>query len=344
MVKEHFKFIDIAKAIAIFAVILDHNLGIIYASKNFQLHTVYSVTLFIFLAGITASISMSNQTKLDKKYIIKRESSILIPYTFATLFSTIYMSGWRLDVSIFFNKLLTFSALPPLYFVAFYIQLVLISTILYKIIKKCEKNLLYEAMVLVLIYPISWLLTYRTFIPNLYGGGGSILGGSYLFVYVLGMIFQRHMGDLKKRFINIIGIAIGIFGIVFLEVTHLITRIFANPPNKFTIIYALSIFLLIFGVSNLFKIKNKILLKIIDVIAFIGKNSLYIFLYHWVFLGIGRKYLQIFKIQNSYLMAIWIVSFCLIPPIIIAVIAQNVKNPIKKLTSENDINITLNLR
>lgn len=331
--REHLKWIDVAKATAIFAVILDHTFGLVYTNELFHLHTVFSVTLFVFLGGITAGISISNQKSIDRSYVIKKVLNLIAPYILITFVAVVYYNNWILDIHTFFTALLSFTALPPLYFVLFYAQLIICSPFLYRVISKCNKNIRKEGLALFVIYLLSWWLTHKTLISNIYGGGGRLLGGSYLFVYFLGMLFQRHMDSLKNKRLNTIAFAGTILLLAVMEVTF-VNKIWANPPTKYTILYSLCIFMLIFTISNIVTVKSRILTALIDVIAYIGKNTLYIFMYHWLFLDIGKSCLVALQIQNKYLIAIWAVSWCLIPPILVSFIVKKAKKPLKQLLFE----------
>lgn len=52
--KQRIRWIDCAKTVAIIAVLVDHNSGLLYQNNNIKIISYFSVSLFILLAGITA--------------------------------------------------------------------------------------------------------------------------------------------------------------------------------------------------------------------------------------------------------------------------------------------------
>lgn len=59
--KQEIKWINCAKAIAIFAVLIDHTNGILYTNANIAMASYYSVSLFILISGMLSYISVSNR-------------------------------------------------------------------------------------------------------------------------------------------------------------------------------------------------------------------------------------------------------------------------------------------
>jgi uncharacterized membrane protein len=106
-------WIDFMKGFAILAVLTDHLSGT-YKNNNFHLHSQFSVTIFIFLAGITACISISrNQGK--QGYILKRVLGVFIPYAVATFVNHLYSNKYHFDFIVFKDQLLHFNASGPFY-------------------------------------------------------------------------------------------------------------------------------------------------------------------------------------------------------------------------------------
>lgn len=98
------------------------------------------------------------------------------------------MNNFTFSFNLFYHQLTTFSASGPFYFVLFYVQLVFISTILYSLFKK---SLLPNIILIIFLYYISKFSNNNTIIEGIYGRGGYILEGSYLFTFGLGMFSHK---------------------------------------------------------------------------------------------------------------------------------------------------------
>lgn len=309
-------WIDFLKGLAILAVITDH-LVFTYTNKTIQMHTQFSVTMFIFLSGITSCISQSRNTG-KKGYISKRLLGIFIPYVVATVAYQLLITDYHFDFMIFKDYILNFNVSPPFYFIAFFMQLVLVSPILYKLFD-INKSIYSRVISLIVIYILSLYLTHYTKISNIYGGGNLILGGTYLFVFALGMFFYFYMDKLKKSF----NLFISIIGVLLLIAYEFLVDLklgWSNPPNDHTIVFTSIIFMILYGVYNLFS-------KYIRYakIELLGKYSLYIFLYHWLALKYFDKYIGYNQISDPYLRYFILLLWASVSPILLVVLYRKVK-------------------
>lgn len=59
--KQEIKWINCAKAVAVFAVLIDHTNGILYTNANIAMASYYSVSLFILISGMLSFTSVLNQ-------------------------------------------------------------------------------------------------------------------------------------------------------------------------------------------------------------------------------------------------------------------------------------------
>jgi len=314
------------KVVAILAVILNHTAGIIFDNQLILLHTGFSVTLFILLAGITSSVSISGRNEIDHKYLWYRLRAPITSYIIASFVYHVFVNSMRFDFITFINQLATFSASPPFYFFAFYIQLVLCSTILYKVIN-FKNNCLYHIGILIVIYLISNYITAHTVIGNIMGGGGNLLGGTYLFVYSLGMMLHNYLPKLTGMRTNFLGLLLVILLLTIFEYKGLIHSIWSNPPNDYLLVYTLLVFGLLFNLYQVVsKFKNLVILKWI---GYVGSFSLYIFMYHKLFIDLSLRYnlLQMVGVQNVYLTRIWILSCSLAMPVALGVLAKHYIKP-----------------
>jgi fucose 4-O-acetylase-like acetyltransferase len=262
--KERLSWLDLLKGIAILAVIIDHTYGVFYKNILIQYHTGFSVALFIFLAGITSAMSLSHGNFMN--FYKKRLVSIIIPFIIATaLFSL-------LNDKSFINSLLHFNATGPMYFIAFFMELILIAPLLNKL----------PYYFLILIIPLSIYLNKFSFIPFLWGGGNKLFGGTFLLMFYLGFLFYKNIEKFNNIRFKLINIIIPILLLIFFEYFKLYPKIWHNPPYTLTFIYTFSIFWLVFNLR--LNYQNKIL----KFISYCGRNSLYIFLYHPIIFSLIR--------------------------------------------------------
>ena len=264
--KQRLQWLDILKGIAIIAVVIDHTYGVFYNNILVQYHTGFSVALFVFLAGITSAMSLSRGNFI--KFYKKRLVSIVIPFIIATaFFSLLYNKS-------FINSLLYFNATGPMYFIAFFMQLILIAPLLNKL------NIFF----LPLIILIANSLNHFSFIPFLWGGGNKLFGGTFLLMFYLGFLFYKNIEFFDKIRFKLINIIIPIILLISFEYFKLYPTIWHNPPYFLTFVYTFSVFWFIFNLK--LNYQNKIL----KFISYCGRNSLYIFLYHPIIFSIIKLF------------------------------------------------------
>lgn len=249
--KPRYVWLDFLKGLAIVAVLVDH-LYNLYKNPLVQYHTSYSVAIFIFLAGITSAMTLSRHNTFQ--FYKKRLVSIIIPYTIATIILCLFFK------KPFFLSLINFNAAGPLYFIAFFMQLILIAPLLNKL------NYLFLPLIYILAFSLN-----RFHFTNLWGGGEFLFGGSFLFLFFLGMIFYKNIHLFKPKIIYSI---LSLIILISLEYFKLMPATWHNPSYPLTMTYTLSIFFLFYNLN--LNAKN----PLIRFFSFLGRYSLYIFLYH----------------------------------------------------------------
>lgn len=258
-------WLDFLKGLAICAVVLDHLYGVFYKNIFIQQHTSFSVALFIFLAGITTAMSLSKYNLFQ--FYKKRLLAIINPYILATFLISLFIH------KPFLSSLINFNAAGPFYFIAFFLQLLLIAPILNKL----------NYFFLPLIFAVSFLLN-RFHFTNLWGGGEFLFGGSFLFLFYLGIIFYKNISFFKPKFIFSV---IAALVLIFFELFNLIPNTWHNPPYLLTMLYTFTIFSIFY---NLSLPSNN---PVIRLFSFFGRYSLYIFLYHSLIFPMLEKILKI---------------------------------------------------
>lgn len=326
--KTKISWIDFLKGLSIFAVVLDHLFGVIYTNQEVHLYTEFSVTMFIFLAGVTSIISLERNKLPLKEYQLKRLNGTLIPYVIATIIYTTVNSNYRFDLSLFWDNLIHFNASGPFYFVVFYCQLVLIAPFLYRLLIK--KKMYFQFLSLLFIYFISKYMTHYTNINGIYGGGGKLLGGSYLFAFFLGMflflLYQRYLENINRFWVLIVGFIFSLFLIYAIYISGWLNLGWTNPPNKQTFLYTLSVLLLGYSIFMIFT-KWKFTKKVLSIFTVMGRYSLYIFLYHLLSIFYATKIFDMIKIsENGIIKAVWFLSFAIVIPVLIGVITKFCSN------------------
>lgn len=106
--------------------------------------------------------------------------------------------GFRLYEYVYY--LVHFNISGPHYFVLLYLQLMLCSRFFYLLLQKCphsKKGYIYEGIILSALLLFAAWTTNHTDILGVYGGGGKLLGGTYLVLYFFGMLIIKH-GWLEK--------------------------------------------------------------------------------------------------------------------------------------------------
>jgi membrane protein len=290
------KWIDVAKFFAIFGVLVDHTVNILYFNLKTQYKSFYAVSLFIIISGMLSYISnLKHKNEKWGENILRNVSKILLSYSIATLFYLIFSFGY-LDMYTYIQTYIHFNASGPLYFVLLYIQMMIFNKILYDFLYKFPKNkkgYLMEIYMFFIIVIFSFITVRFTNIFNIYGGGGKILGGTFLILYYLGMLISKHKW-LKKRNVKKL-LWVSLFFIVLwliisnnmissikkidLKLIPVPANLVLNPPGITLILYSIVTLIMIYGIINILE-NIKIFNKIINFMAFIGKHTLYIFLYH----------------------------------------------------------------
>lgn len=194
------KWIYDVRALAIVAVVVCHQQTLLHMSEWIQFATLYSVTLLIYLAGVTNAlwIKKSQSIFIDQKVMhvmVKKIHPIICSYMVATLVYMIAegtMDGWN----HFFTSLLSFDVSGPFYFVEYYIFLTLISPLIYLVISKVSNadgkiGMLCNVLCVALFFVIGYFAVGRIYL------GGEV-------EVILASMRQEWYLDMQERNLNII--------------------------------------------------------------------------------------------------------------------------------------------
>ena len=267
--------------------------------------------------GVTTYWSFDRYEGIIWKKAFKMIVNIILPYALCVFICYIVYYkefGWNEYWGYFFK----FNINGPHYFVMLYIQLAIVAPILfyllksftsYFVVKTSDKRveIISEIAMGGAIVAISHFTTLYTNINDIYGGGGRLLGGSYLICLYTGMLFGKYCVKLreceeKNREIAVVVTLIGLAIMIWFICTA--TELFEadgffgqgiNPPGIFLIIYAFLIMTVTCLWDSLFSVKvhsSKIFEKFNNLLIRIGRNTLYIFLYHLFVVGLIIPYFR----------------------------------------------------
>jgi len=339
---KHEKWINVAKIVAMFAVLVDHTSGVLYHSMEIKIGSYYSVSLFILCMGVTTWWSYSNVDRGIYKKVLKHLWGVLVPY----IVSVFVLYGVRfkqINIGDVFLHCIHFDAEPPHYYICLYLQLLLISPVVFYLLKHTlsHKRLgvfAYEILIGIIILMISAITTNFTNVYDVMGGGGKLLGGTYLFVFFIGMLIGKHSDhimQIPKKLWQVLLVTICVSLIVVGWNRFICWDQFSvdmlfpfgeggDVPSFSIFIYALSILLLIMAICRLCDFTHcKVFEIVIAVMDWLGNHTLFIFLYHFTIMD----YLKL--IPFSYIWVARIVFFALM--IIIPIILEWLYKKVKKM-------------
>lgn len=337
---EYYQWIYVVRGLAIIAVVVCHQQYFLHSTEWLQMFSLYSVTSFIFCMGLTKWLSVSKYLSQTtnicwKGYIGDSIKKILWEYLLVTmLYLTIaqnfsYLNTW--------NAMLQFNASGPLYFVAYVIWYSIFGPFLCLWLKYRSGGNGSLIIGLMGIYIVSYIEL----------STANIFGGSYLLVYVLGMLCSKHgFYKVKKRHVLLAIIFWGFSALLLYDfyfngyiggdssiftdlINFLIPKLNFNPPNNTILIYSfasINLFYVLFEKTKHFKgIK-----WLHHILTQLGKYSLDIFMWHimiqrfWVLYGGG--------VSNIWLKRILAYFTMLMLPVFGRQLFEIMKNKVKYLS------------
>lgn len=290
------RWIDAGKCVAIVAVMTDHLRTFLYEDIRISSITWFSVGLFVLLMGVTTYWSYdSSDIKLWTK-VTQRVLKISVPYAVA-VFLYCCVKDHRFYWNDYWQKLIHFNASGPHYYVLLCIQLLIISPALFAVIMKIEKTAprggawITEIILIAVIAYITRICNMYTDISGIYAG--KLLGGSYVLCLYIGMLIGCHYNELTqmKKAVEVLMFVIAISSIIaFVYLIYnnglildkkMLLGSDINPPGITLILFALAVLITVCCVDRHVLGKGgEYLNSACDALAWIGRHTLYIFLYH----------------------------------------------------------------
>jgi len=251
-----------------------------------------------------------------------------------SVFVYLIVMSHSFDFRLYLQSLAAFNITGPHYFVLLYIQLVVADKLLYKIlcVSTGKKQILIETLAMISIIVIAILTTNYTNILDVYGGGGRLLGGTYLILYFAGMLVAKYHCFTDKLSRNLIFLAAGCIGYVIIWL-HMCRKGLSwdeklpvqggfNPPGITLISLAICVLCISAGVFQLLE-RTRYTEWIVMGLDWLGCHTLYIFLYHRLFLDYFlTKYLPV---RNMWISRILYFAVMILGAIAIEVILVQIK-------------------
>lgn len=271
-------WLDALKGIAILAVVFDH--AFIVNDYLIWKHSYFAVSWFIFLAGVSNTVSARSRSfrPLHDAPSMwgRRLRAILGPYLWASILAYSLLHATHFSVLGLLEEVLLFHALPPLYFVALLIQLLIAFPLLYWALYRAGwlGRIAVLALTLLSGTVISQFVTFPWVL-----GAHYFLGASFLYLFVLGMVAAPFMAS--NRLLPVLCALAGLP--VFIWAEHAVLdsggALMTHPPSNVLVVYAVSLLAICFAIARVFPRTPPVRL-----LAYLGRHSLDIFLYHFLFL------------------------------------------------------------
>ncbi len=321
-------WLDCAKAFAMLLVIFDHSSHLLFIGQDLLNFSYSALSIFVVLSGISTAMAYSE--KLDFKSHLMRLKILIIEYAIASLIYHVVIYR-QFNLNIYFGSLLAFDVITAFYYFFVLFQLVLISPYLLRWFNANKKHrVLFCVGSLVLAFILSIIFFKYTMMIPLYGAGSFLLGASFFFLFCLGIVLVKldvfKLMNKNRYVIFIISLTATIIWFN-IETNEMFIELFGygiNPPGVEIIVFTMLILPCLYtGFTIIEKLPIKVILK---PISFIGRNTLYIYMYHILV----RDFLQSVVLEHTNEPIILFIVICL-PMMIIPSSVSVLKKRIKKL-------------
>lgn len=329
--------IDALRVIALFCIVLAHVSPnqILFDLRNFD------VVCMVVIMGM--SYNMSSQ-KTEKKgyfsYILKRVKRLLIPtWLFLAVFFIVFNFLSKFNNNIVFDfktyktSFLLIDGIGYVWIIKVYLLIALISPGIKYISQSVKNNISYT------LFLVLWYFSYQFFLlkTNEYQSCFKIIntitdGNFYVdvWLYLLGFGFIAALGYKYKEFskwtrYGIILVSFLCYIGFIIKNGYISTQQYKYPPQTYYISYGLLVTLILYELLSIKKISKLLNNKLI---AWISKNSLWIYLWHIVGVRI-LAYYKLYDIIETRLFPRWL--FCIIVAIMLTLIQNYIKQKFKQL-------------
>jgi len=287
--KKRIIWLDVLKAIAIFAVCLDHGsviLSMFLPNQGLDIvwrHTYFSVPWFLLIMGMTTSLSMDPNAAIWRNALnfYKKRINYIGIYVIASTIGYFWSSFPTYSLGNLLWNILTFNALSPFYFFLIMFECFLVAPFFYAFFKK--STLFIFGLMTVIMYLFLFQMDMIQIPPIFTSAWRAPFGGMFLIFFWIGMGYDKFKDELKQH--------------EFLLATtiFLITEYWIVKTQGAQITVPITIQRIAWTVSGLFVFKNIIeripFEKIFAPLVFIGRRTLPIFIYHAMIMNSIRQFL-----------------------------------------------------
>lgn len=297
-------WIDVLRGIAIIAVVLDHA---IFLHPSYRIHPLiqshlyFSLVFFIFLSGFTNALSAERKLwKFPQSVLLfwKNKKGLALTFVIASIISTRYYHG-NFDLYGIWVDITYFSAQRPYYFFGLLFRLYFLFPFLFMFYQLMGKGRKYIGLLSIII--ISFVLYFISQSSQLRWISGYPTFAAYFFIFYLGMLSSSF--HLKwNRLLGTGVILLFLFFELYLIVMY--GTIFRDIPIiplfgwSLTVLILVKLFQDIVGIDSL----------VATLLAFVGKHSYYIFLFHFLILSSLTKIYDnsIVNFTRGFILAIFL--------------------------------------
>lgn len=206
MSQKQIRWINGAKCLSALGVLVDHWYLVLYHNQSIAYCSYFAVAMFVFLSGLTGWLSnQRHQQEGWGRFYWRSVRRLLQGYLIATFLQTLINLDGRFDLAVYLNALVHFNARLAYWFVAMYLQLMLLSRPLYLLINRMarlpgRRGPLAEAGLMAALLAFAVCANRYAKVLDIYGGGGVLFGGSYVLFFAGGMLCARHrLFQIKSR-------------------------------------------------------------------------------------------------------------------------------------------------
>ena len=275
--KKRDRSIDLLRFIALTGIVIVH----IYPSEFWTQLRSFDVPLMVFLSGISYRLSGGN-TLAYKKYCVKRFKRLVLPvWFFLPVYFLIYMAATHLLPP--WKTVLSYYTLMTgwyVWIIRIFFVMALVAPFLAKELDKSSKRFFLGVSVLFLLL-FEWYVNTRY---SRFPGRTIVLTHfPYILVFALGykiVDFQRKVIRGMMIVCMFVYLCISLFyindGCGYLQ-----TQLFKYPPQVYYLSYAMGCCLFLWLVRvKVFSFLSGLSLRLVDLIAFIGSHTIWIYLWH----------------------------------------------------------------
>ena len=323
MKSERNVWIDIAKTVAIIGVVFQHLRGWAYDNTTVYNLILYAVALFVLTGGYNI---MKSYLRTGHVSVLKRIFSMVIAYVIATLFYSLYEGEITNPVYIA-HSITHFDACAPMYYVAVYIWLMIATPVLAVTLgrKQGRNRFIRFVTGLILVVIVSYYTTSYIDILGIILGGGKILAGPWLLFHYLGMSVALYEEEIVKNLCKPVFLGANTVILIAWQYVFVFKGYAGSVPAIFgyediliswaTLPEVLLILIWFIQISVITGNKENTVLRLM---AVPGKYSLYIFLYHILFLKIYVTHMLTMMLNISHLLnRITLIAYVFICPILL---------------------------